>query len=177
MKNSFIVYVLKIKISPIYRKPGKKIVLNFLLTINVEITVSDDSEIGGVSMNRKERAWQGSEASLSILTREPAVVELFKILKSNRLFRRASTILSFRFTFHGIPLPLPPSPFFREPKTVTLPFENFSSEFLWNFFLFSFFFSFLLREQGNLAKNRRGFFRWAGQWRYTGPCLSFLFFY
>lgn len=36
-------------------------------------------------MNRKERAWQGSEASLSILTRETAVVELFKILKSNRL--------------------------------------------------------------------------------------------
>lgn len=138
--------------------------------------MSDDSEIGGVSMNRKERAWQGSEASLSILTREPAVVELFKILKSNRLFRRASTILSFRFTFHGIPLPLPPSPFFREPKTVTLPFENFSSEFLWNFFLFSFFFFLSFSENREILRRiDEAFF--AGLDNEDTQALVYLFFF
>lgn len=138
--------------------------------------MSDDSEIGGVSMNRKERAWQGSEASLSILTREPAVVELFKILKSNRLFRRASTILSFRFTFHGIPLPLPPSPFFREPKTVTLHFENFSSEFLWNFFLFSFFFFFPSQRTGKSCEESTRLFSLGWTMKIHRPLFIFSFF-
>lgn len=90
-------------------------------------------------MNRKERAWQGSEASLSILTREPAVVELFKILKSNRLFRRASTILSFRFTFHGIPpsfsfLSRTEKPLRYTSRIFPLNFSEISSFFLFFFF-------------------------------------------
>lgn len=93
-------------------------------------------------MNREERAWQGSEASLSILTREPAVVELFKILKSNRLsLCKCHFKLPLYFPRNSSPLP-PPS-FFREPKTVMLHFENFPLNFFEEispFFLFFFFF-------------------------------------
>lgn len=103
------------------------------------------SKIGGVSMNRKERAWQGSEASLSILTREPAVVELFKILKSNRLSPcKCHFKLPLYFPRNSSSLPPPPLSFFREPKTVILYTSrifplNFSEE-ISSFFLF---FSFL----------------------------------
>lgn len=94
-------------------------------------------------MNRKERAWQGSEASLSILTREPAVVELFKILKSNRLSPcKCHFKLPLYFPRNSSSLPPPPPLFLsRTENRYTLYFENFSSEFLrGNFFLFSFFF-------------------------------------
>lgn len=119
------------------------------------------SKIGGVSMNRKERAWQGSEASLSILTREPAVVELFKILKSNRLSPcKCHFKLPLYFPRNSSSLPPSPSLSFANRKPLYSILREF---FLWisprKFLPFFFFFlSFPLREQGNLTKNRRDFF-------------------
>lgn len=115
-------------------------------------------------MNRKERAWQGSEASLSILTREPAVVELFKILKSNRLSPcKCHFKLPLYFPRNSSSLPPPPLSFFREPKTVILYTSrifplNFSEEI--SFFFLFFFFPFLSGNKEILRRIDETFFHW-----------------
>ena len=122
------------------------------------------SKIGGVSMNRKERAWQGSKASLSILTREPAVVELFKILKSNRLSPcKCHFKLPLYFPRNSSSLPPSPSLSFANRKPLCSILREF---FLWispRKFLPFFFFFFFPSLSGNREILRRideTFFLW-----------------
>lgn len=137
------------------------------------------SKIGGVSMNRKERAWQGSKASLSILTREPAVVELFKILKSNRLSPcKCHFKLPLYFPRNSSSLPPSPSLSFANRKPLYSILREF---FLWisprKFLSFFFFFSFLSSQgtRKSYEESTRLFF--TGQWKYTGPLFIFFLFY